>query len=1293
MTMEGIQQKLQADPSYRANYEKGIKDFELSQKLSSTFRTLGTSNLTAPVTIPVVVHIILPNPDVVTDADVQAFINRLNADFSGLNADSANGTNFYGVRGHSMLRFALAKRDPAGKYTTGIERKVGTAGIDDSEPQPMKSTTSGGLNPWPHTEYYNLWVGEDASGFGILGIAPEIGPGSAATDGVCVDYRVFSNSACYTYPDFNLGRTVVHEIGHNFGLYHTFQGGCNNADYQQLTSPGMSLPPSLLSPADDTPGQNGATSGCPNGTAPSGCATSPNPPGKMYQNYMDYTNDVCYSMFTKGQVDRMHYVLETYRPGYLTTQGHIAPASMPSLDASIMQVVNPGGSENVGCSVISYPSINTCAGPFSPKAKIQNLGSATLTSITVSYTMNGGAPVTQTFTVNLIPGSHTVVTFPAVNLPVGTYNFTYSVSAPNGGTDAVSTNNSASATLTLSPPVSMPLSQDFETAPFPSANWYLYNPNGDFSWIRVQPGSVGSYSMAIDNYNNDAPGRIDELRSASISTAGILDSAIITFDVAHKNYSGSSDKLEVLISRDCGATWTAVFSKSGTTLATAGASTAAYISPVASDWRSERIVVGGSQISGGQFMVAFRNVNDYGNNIFLDNINVSPKASRDIRLVSISSPGANACSPIITPTVTVMNAGAEALTGFSIGYRIDNGPNTIRNFTQALNPGESATLTLAPGNTTSGVHQFRAFTANPVSASGTGDTQLSNDTLTKTFTVVNMVNSVSETFEGSFPPPGWTIINLDNKNTWTRSAVGRAGSGSAFIDNFNNDARGQADDMRLPTVNTVGVDSLIFSFDLAHKNHTGSNDSLIVLMSTDCGATFTRIYAKGGSSLATAGSSNLSYMAPAAGDWRTERIAVRAADLTTGNAIFLVRNINNYGNNIFVDNVQVQIKFPGDLQLVSINQAGVVCAPGITPSVTVKNVGTQPVTGFKVSYTVGAGLPREVNLAGLNLAYGSTMNINLPSSPITTGQHTIRAYLSNMVTSGGNGDYNSRNDTLTKLVSLTGITEAPLTENFQNNFVPDNWAINNPDARVTWSLANVGQSSDFSAFINNRGYTGALGEKDDLYSPLVTYGGVDSVILSFDVAAVSYYFPGTTGQPMDTLEVLVTKDCGNTFTTVYKKWGDNLQTVIDPAFPRTAPFTPSSNSDWRGERIDLTQFAADGSVQVVFRNTSNNGNNIYLDNVRLITKILPAQLKAEGFLLLPSPFQTSFNLWHYQVPSDLRYVTVHNTAGQLVWKKQFPSGADKVVTVDLQNGAAGMYMVTMGYSDDKKTVTRRVIKQ
>jgi hypothetical protein len=134
-----------------------------------------------------------------------------------------------------------------------------------------------------------------APGQGLLGWAtfPWSYAESSKLHGVVIHYG--SVPGGYLAP-FNLGGTLAHECGHYLGLYHTFQGGC--------VSPGDQI--------DDTPYEASPASGCPNGRD-----TCTQPGLDPIHNYMDYTDDACYTQFTAMQITRMQTMTGQYRPNLL----------------------------------------------------------------------------------------------------------------------------------------------------------------------------------------------------------------------------------------------------------------------------------------------------------------------------------------------------------------------------------------------------------------------------------------------------------------------------------------------------------------------------------------------------------------------------------------------------------------------------------------------------------------------------------------------------------------------------------------------------------------------------------------------------------------------------------------------------------------------------------------------------------------------------------------------------------------------------------------------------------------
>jgi hypothetical protein len=1309
-TDEAMLRQYQTDPVYRAMVDQREREYQAwktqnSGQLNDMYRT---TLLTGPVTIPVVVHVVLANPNVITDQDVDYFINRLNLDFSGLNPDSTNATAWYSVRGHSLLRFGLAKRTPTGQPTSGIERRVSTTQSNGSATNdPIKSTAAGGLDSWDNTQYYNVWTGVGQGG--ILGYSNSIGPGVTSQDGVFIASSAFANNPCHDQAPYNLARTVTHEIGHNFGLYHTFQGGCADADNGNMTG-SCSYPASILALPDQTPAASNSFFGCPapNSVVAPGCATAPNPPGKQYQNFMDYTDDACMTMFTQTQVSRMHYVLEFCRPGYLTSLALTPPASMPANDGALVNFVSPGGSEatnTVGNCLINYP-LPTCPGSVTPRVMIANFGSSAITSVTISFT-SGAGTTTNTYTTNIPSLRRGVVVLNNVNAVVGANTYTATITQINGSADAVSTNNTGTVSFTVVAPTTLPRFSDFVTTTFPPAGFTISNPNNNNTWVRNANGNSNVGSAFIDFYNFNNVGQIDEIRTtpATYTVASATDSVIATFDLAHKNFPNFNDRLEVLYSIDCGATWVSLFNRSGATLATAGSSTANYTTPAAADWRNQRLAVGGTMLSGGVIQFAFKATNGYGNNIFIDNININVPVNRDAAVSSILTPNAAECSPTFTPRVEIRNAGIQTINSFDVVYNIDGGANSTPVVVNTpLAPGATTIVTLPVAVTTVGTHVINATVGTVTGPSGVGDQSPSNDVLSKNFTVRALsIAPLVEGFESlPFPSTGWAISNPQPATTWVRrtNAGGYALSNSSmFIDNYNFNVVGNVDALITPPVSIAGADSVAVTFDLAHKNFAGFNDSLIVFVSKDCGASFQRAgYAKGGAGLATAGASTANYTAPIASDWRTEKVTIGGALISGSNSVLIaIANRNGYGNNVFVDNINIGLIYRRDIAAVTtVRPSDIECSGNFTPSLTVRNAGLDVVNSFTATYRIDGGAAVNTNITGLTLAAGASANYNLtPVTGLAVGSHTLIVYTSALVTNAGTGDQNMLNDTFRRTFTVLPVVSAPISQDFQGaTFPPANYGVVNTDAGVTWSSANVGFNSSKSTMINNFGYSaaGSNTRNDDFVTPNVTYSGVDSVFLSFDLAAKTRVYPGSTVVKQDTLSVLLTKDCGVTYTTLYKAWGEDLQTVNDPNYSTQFAFVPTDNSQWKNVKLNITNQAGLSSTGfvVIFRNSSNNDNNIYLDNINLNTVTVPAVLKARGYAISPSPFSSSFNVLHYLAPTDLRYVEVFDARGRLVYRKQYNNGASSNENVDISREASGVYTVKLGYTN--KVISERIIK-
>jgi hypothetical protein len=238
--------------------------------------------------IQVVVHVVQrTEAENISDAQVKSQIKVLNDDFRAKNADKSKVPAVWkSLVADTKIQFALAKKDPRGKRTTGITRTATTVrsfGPDDT----VKAKRTGGVDPWPTNRYLNMWV--CTLGGGLLGYAQFPG-GPAKTDGVVVLNRAFGTQGSVKAP-FNKGRTATHEVGHFLNLRHIWgdRNDCSGNDF-----------------VADTPPARESNNGKPKFPQIT-CNNGPN--GDMFMNYMDYVDDAAMFMFTVGQAARMNAAL------------------------------------------------------------------------------------------------------------------------------------------------------------------------------------------------------------------------------------------------------------------------------------------------------------------------------------------------------------------------------------------------------------------------------------------------------------------------------------------------------------------------------------------------------------------------------------------------------------------------------------------------------------------------------------------------------------------------------------------------------------------------------------------------------------------------------------------------------------------------------------------------------------------------------------------------------------------------------------------------------------------------
>lgn len=340
-----------------------------------------------------------------------------------------------------------------------------------------------------------------------------------------------------------------------------------------------------------------------------------------------------------------------------------------------------------------------------------------------------------------------------------------------------------------------------------------------------------------------------------------------------------------------------------------------------------------------------------------------------------------------------------------------------------------------------------------------------------------------------------------------------------------------------------------------------------------------------------------------------------------------------------------------------------------SPIIEIRNLGTEELFYVNISYAINGGEPQTTFWNGMLPQFETTQH-TLPPIAVT-GSGVVHDITITLSEPNLQPDFNPDNDEQsTTFAVLTLGAAPPLSEGFEGvDFPVADWEVINQDASITFSQTNTAAHSGTHAVrIHNFNYP-AVGAIDELILPDLDLTLIDNPALTFYQA---YALTDATDTP-ETLEVLISTDCGESFSTLYQKTGNELSSLTS-----NVNYIPNVN-EWRQETISLSPYSYVRNAMLVFRQTSGNGNNLYIDDINIDTQIIPIGIDEQpqtGILkLYPNPVTTKVLLDVENAENETVEFFILNKMGQKMKFSQTRNG--RQISLEVAHFPQGIYFLKM----------------
>ena len=348
----------------------------------------------------------------------------------------------------------------------------------------------------------------------------------------------------------------------------------------------------------------------------------------LFQQTYTYTipqdlNGVAYDLFnlevavfvTEGQQEILS--------GNMGNMTHIVPPGVNLIDLS-------------ATTNMSLPA-SYCDNLITPEITVINNSAIAVDTFEVSYTLNSGFPMKIPVYTPLAAGATTTIQWPSVTAPSGTNTISYNVAtmALTSFVDNMPSNNlAASGSFNILSPTAFATNhtEGFEgypnETPAPN-NAILVNPQEHRVFI-IDPtfsgSNIGGFGQTPNSFRwqftQMSGGDEASLLFEKIDFSGSTGNGI-TYSYAHALQTGfENDRLQILVSTDCGITWNLESELIGAALATTNPLQGANFYPIASDWATD-IVDLSAYDGNADVMIQIKGICAGGNNLYIDDIEIN----------------------------------------------------------------------------------------------------------------------------------------------------------------------------------------------------------------------------------------------------------------------------------------------------------------------------------------------------------------------------------------------------------------------------------------------------------------------------------------------------------------------------------------------------------------------------------------------------------------------------------------------------------------------------------------------